>query len=184
MDTGIFGTGLLFDALADWGETDTAIALAVRDEYPGYGFMIKNGATTLWERWDGLESRNHPMFGSISAWMFEHVAGLRMCEQSVAFARMVVKPPVTSKLAFAKAEISTIRGTYAAGWKRDGDLLMLEAAVPVNGSIVIELPDRLRESISLFESGQPLFEGVDYVREDNRIVLGSGKYRASWSARS
>ncbi|MDI4645804.1 alpha-L-rhamnosidase [Cohnella hashimotonis] len=182
VDTGIFGTGLLFDTLADWGETDTAIALAVRDAYPGYGYMIKNGATTLWERWDGLESRNHPMFGSISAWMFEHLAGLRMCDESVAFARMVVKPPVTSKLAYAKAEISTIRGTYAAGWERDGDLLVLEAAVPVNGSIVIELPDRLRKPVSIFESGQPLFEGVDYMMEDNRIVLGSGHYRASWLA--
>ncbi|MGQ5397955.1 family 78 glycoside hydrolase catalytic domain [Cohnella sp. M.A.Huq-80] len=183
IDTGIFGTGLLFDALGGWGVTDTAIALAVRDEYPGYGYMLKQGATTLWERWDGLESHNHPMFGSISAWMYEHVAGMRMCDESVAFGRVIVKPPTTSKLTYAQASIATIRGKYAASWRRDGEQWVLETSVPVNGSMAIELP-AMASSVSIAESGQRLAEDSDYQVDGNRIVLGSGDYRTSWRIES
>ncbi|WP_185602019.1 alpha-L-rhamnosidase [Paenibacillus sp. 598K] len=175
IDTGIFGTPLLLEALADWGAIDQALELALSDEYPGYGYMLRQGATTLWERWDGLESHNHPMFGSISAWMFERLAGLRMCEDAVAFGRVRVQPPLRSRLASARATLSTIRGRYAVWWERVGERFVIELAVPPNGAVELVLPGVYELKVA--ERGEPLAEGVDYRIRSGRIALGSGDYR-------
>ena len=80
LETGIFGTKFLLDVLSRYGRADLAYALVGRRSFPGWGYMRERGATTLWEHWeysDNTFSHNHPMFGSVSEWLFAWVAGIQ-----------------------------------------------------------------------------------------------------------
>ncbi len=150
LDTGIFGTFFLFDVLSERGETDLALEMVRSQDYPGYGYMIDSGATTLWESWDGHDSHNHPMFGSVSAWFFKHLAGLAPHPDAVAFGRAVFKPFRAEGLSHASASIHTIRGPYAVRWSRaSADRWECEIRIPPNGSAEVYFPLRSRDALVL-----------------------------------
>ncbi|MFB9276620.1 alpha-L-rhamnosidase [Cohnella cellulosilytica] len=150
LDTGIFGTFFLFDVLSERGETDLALEMVRSRDYPGYGHMIESGATTLWESWDGHDSHNHPMFGSVSAWFFKHLAGLAPHPDAVAFGRAVFRPFRTENLSHASASIHTLRGPYAVRWSRmSADRWECEIRIPPNGSAEVRFPLRSRDALVL-----------------------------------
>ncbi|GGD62854.1 family 78 glycoside hydrolase catalytic domain [Paenibacillus nasutitermitis] len=141
LDTGIFGTYFLFDLLSERGKTDTALGMVLKKDYPGYGYMIENGATTLWESWDGHDSHNHPMFGSVSAWFYKYLAGIAPHPESVAFGQAIFKPFGTSVLSHASASVHTIRGLYSIRWSRENaDRWDVDVVIPPNCSADIYFP--------------------------------------------
>ena len=82
LTTGIFGTKFMLHALADSGRADVAFRVVNQSTFPGWGYMLENGATTLWEHWefsDNTYSHNHPMFGSVSEWFYRVLAGINRC---------------------------------------------------------------------------------------------------------
>jgi len=89
---GIFGAKYILRVLADYGYLADAYKLATQKEFPGWGYWVAKNATTLWERWDGSDSQNHIMFGDISAWMFEYLAGIKPDVDNPGFKRFTVKP--------------------------------------------------------------------------------------------
>jgi len=135
LNTGIIGTRYLFDVLTDMGRGDLAHAIATQRTYPGYGYMIAEGATTLWERWEflagpGMNSHNHIMFGSVDSWLYRRVAGVRPDEGEPGFARVIVKPEVLS-LKGASASLRTPRGLVEAQWWTDGNAFRMQVSIPV-----------------------------------------------------
>ncbi|WP_212973308.1 family 78 glycoside hydrolase catalytic domain [Bacillus sp. J14TS2] len=141
LDTGIFGTSFLFELLSERGETDMALRMVLKRDYPGYGYMIENGATTLWESWEGVGSHNHPMFGSVSAWFYKYLAGIVPHPESVAFDRVVLKPFMVKSLDYATASVHTIRGTYVIRWsKENDDYWEVDAIIPANCRANIHFP--------------------------------------------
>jgi alpha-L-rhamnosidase len=107
--TGIFGTRFLLDTLSRLGEHETAHRLATRRGFPGWRHMLDSGATTLWETWkfsDNTFSHNHPMFGSVGAWLIESVAGLRPAPDAVGFDRVEIRPGVAGDLTWARDALS------------------------------------------------------------------------------
>jgi len=131
--TGNLCTRYLFDMLAKYGYIDTAWELITRQEYPSYGFMIQNEATTIWERFElklnpGMNSHNHPMYGAVDYWFYAYLAGVKPV--SHAFDELTVEPYYPEKLLSLNAVIDTIKGDIAVRWIKQYGKLWLYVTVP------------------------------------------------------
>ena len=186
--TGIFGTKYLLNALTASGHSAAAYHMVDQKEFPGWGHMLENGATTLWETWrasDNTYSQNHPMFGSVSEWFFKCLGGIKPDRSAVGFDSFEVVPYLAPELEWLDVSYESVRGRVACRWKRVGQRVEMEVEVPVNATAVVVLPTENEDSI--LESGRLVklgsnFNGVAVA--DNRlgtgIEVGSGRYRFSF----
>jgi alpha-L-rhamnosidase len=187
LSTGIFGTRFLLEELTRRGRHDLAFALADRKTYPSWGWMLENGATTLWETWkesDNTFSHNHPMFGSISAWFIRHLGGIQAADDAVGFDRIVIRPQTGHGLEWVKSSHRSVRGLVESNWKISAVGKEFEIVIPPDSEALIELPVAKGEVVT--ESGKPLAEagGVTWVEAPaHRIKVGSGRYRFEIRAR-
>lgn len=179
IDTGILGAKYLLNALLETGHADRAYAIINQPDQPGWIWWFRQGATTLWEQWSGAESRNHIMFGDVSAWFYKALAGIRPDPTAPGFQRFIIRPELVGGLTSAKAEYESIRGRIASHWERNEDRLRLTITVPANTVAMVHLP--ARPSSAILEGGRKV-EGVRGIRlvsqETDRAVLslGSGTY--------
>ena len=139
--TGNLCTRYLLDMLAEYGYIDTAWALVTREEYPSWGYMLQNGATTVWERFEmkengGMNSHNHPMYGAMGYWFYAYLVGVRPTEPG--WKRFKVKPYIPSKLTFAEAKIASIRGDIRVKWLKRYGKLILTVDVPFGCTADVE----------------------------------------------
>ena len=124
LDTGIFGTDVLLDVLFQIGETDLAFELMNGKTSASYARMMEEGATTIWETWDGKASNNHPMFGGPVRLLFTEILGIRQRPGTAGFSDYKVRPAAIKGLSWAKGHITTPRGKIFVDWERDdaGDI--------------------------------------------------------------
>jgi len=193
LTTGILGTKYLFPLLTGTSNDDVAYELATQTTYPSWGYMIENGATTLWELWQNktgpsMNSHNHPMFGSLGAWFYNALAGINLDEAKPGFERVVIAPHVVRDLKWAAGSLDTIRGTVASSWTRLDDGLKLEVTIPVGSQAEVRIPELLMAPVSLAESGRTIWKdgkyqsgvaGITGVRETTGALMvdvGSGSY--------
>ncbi|MBN9381150.1 MAG: family 78 glycoside hydrolase catalytic domain [Chitinophagaceae bacterium] len=144
VSTGIFGTKYLLEVLSEHGLSDLACKLAGQRDFPGWGNMLAQGATTLWEHWDysdNIYSHNHPMFGSISGWFYKYIAGIRPAKDAVGYNKIILQPAGFERLSFARAEYQGPRGGIGSSWRKKGDSIYYEAVVPEKTSATVLLPD-------------------------------------------
>jgi alpha-L-rhamnosidase len=181
LTTGIFGTRLLLEQLSQRGQHDLAYALATRTAFPSWGWMLENGATTLWETWEQSDNRfshNHPMFGSISAWFYRHLGGIQIAEDAVGADRLIIHPQPAGDLTWVKSSHHTVRGRVVSNWHRTGQGFAFEITIPPDASATIVLP-----SGTVTESGKPLAEaeGIQVVESAGisatTMKATSGRYR-------
>lgn len=153
--TGFPGTPYILFALADNGHADTAYRMLLNTKCPSWLYEVKMGATTIWERWDGLNedgvcpigddgtdtmiSYNHYASGAVGDFLYRRVAGLEAVEPG--YRRFRVKPVPGGDITWAKAETRTPYGTAAAEWKTENDQLVITVTVPVGTSCEVVLPD-------------------------------------------
>ncbi len=191
--TGIIGTRYLLETLSKHGHTDTAYKVVSQTSYPSWGYMIREGATTLWERWElltggGMNSHNHAMFGSIDSWFYKVLAGINADEQEPGFKKIVIKPHMPSGLNHASASIYTLRGLIYSAWQRGGGKLHIEVSIPTNSTATICLPIKETPNPVVYEGGKtvwrngsyvPGVEGIKSARMENDYIIleaGSGSY--------
>jgi len=179
LSTGIFGTHDLLDVLCRAGRADLALHLVERDEFPGWGYMLANGATTLWEHWelsDNTYSHNHPMFGSVSTWMYRWLAGISPAPDAVGFDRILMRPQPVEGLDWVKAEYESVRGRIASAWRVERGVFTWHVTLPVGVRAELVLPDAWREG-RVEESGSPLDE-AQYVEADanGNLVVEGGEF--------
>lgn len=175
LTTGIFGTKYLLESLTANGRADLAYRLAKRREFPSWGYMLDNGATTLWEVWsysDNVFSHNHPMFGSIAQWLYQGLAGIRPHDTAVGFDHVVIAPYIPDDLQWLRAEYRSVRGPIRCEWERVGGRLSLLVSLPPNATGVLVLPGDVVDQIPV-EAG---IEWVDHTDGATRVALGSGSY--------
>lgn len=192
--TGIIGTRYLLETLSKYGHTETAYKVVSQTSYPSWGYMIREGATTLWERWElltggGMNSHNHAMFGSIDSWFYKVLAGINADEHEPGFKKIVIKPHLPIGLNHASASIYTLRGPVYTSWQRIDGKLYIEVSIPTNSTGVIWLPVKDFPNPVVYEGRSPVWQdgvyvpGVEGIRsarmENDYIVLetGSGFYR-------
>ena len=166
--TGIFSTKMMLNYLSDQDRNDLSFLMLNQKEYPGYGYMIANGATTLWENWALKihESLNHPMFGSVSEWFYKSVLGIQQSDKSVAYNDIIIKPSVVGDLTWAKGSYYSVRGKISSSWWKFGNDFYLEITIPVNTKATVYLP--------VFENSKPdIFEGdSQLVSQGDKIETG------------
>ena len=180
LTTGIFGTKYLLDVLSREGESEVANTIVSQKTFPGWGWMLENGATTLWEHWAGSDntySLNHPMFGSVSQWFVQWLGGIQPAEDAVGFDRIVLRPQLVGKIAQVTTRYHSVRGDIVSNWVRNGQRVFFYFDIPANTTALVYLPTTRR----VLESGIPASKapGVTFVRAEPTQPLyqiGSGRY--------
>ena len=138
LSTGFVGTKDLMLVLAKIGRNDAAYRLVHNDTFPSWLFCIKNGATSIWERWDGwtpekgfqdpvMNSFAHYSFGAVGQWMFENIGGIKAGD--VGYKKIIIKPQVGGKLTYAKTSYDSIHGQIVTDWKIDESLFDLKVNI-------------------------------------------------------
>ncbi|WP_433440531.1 family 78 glycoside hydrolase catalytic domain [Nonomuraea sp. CA-141351] len=184
LTTGFAGVALLGPVLSEHGHADLAYALLHDDRYPSWGYSIKRGATTIWERWDGwteeagfgpvaMNSFNHYTLGSVGAWLYGGVAGLGQEEGSVGFRQPLIRPLVGGTLRWASAAYDTPLGRLASRWEVDGDVLRLSVRIPPGAVATVHVPTT--DPASVRESGEPVV-GVGQTGSALVCRVESGRY--------
>jgi alpha-L-rhamnosidase len=193
LTTGIMGAKFILDVLTRAGSADLAYELAGQRTYPSWGYMIECGATTLWELWENktgpsMNSHNHPMFGSVGAWLYKALAGIDQAEGSVGFEKLRLAPQVVRDLTHASGSIETLRGPVSVEWDRGDKSLKVEVVIPVNSRAEVVLPVWNLRSVVLREGeaviwsdetyrpGDPGIVGVKADRGRLVVSAGSGRY--------
>ena len=190
VDTGIVGTRYLWDVLAENNHADVAYKIITQRSYPGYGYMIKEGATTLWERWEklegsGMNSHNHIMSGSVDTFFFKYLAGITSPEPG--WTKIKIKPFIPIDLKYASGSLNTIKGFIYSSWEKFQGKLKMKIHIPVGTFSEVWIPinsqkSEIREGEStIWQNGKVIekSEGIEYKEiRDNYIIfsVGSGHY--------
>ena len=149
--TGFTGTPLLCPVLSENGMDDLAYQVLLREDYPGWIYQIKLGATTVWERWNsllpdgtisstGMNSFNHYAYGSIAEWIWRRCAGLQPLESAPGFTRVRICPMPHRAIGKVEAVYQSASGLWKIGWEIDGDKLTVHFTVPFGCTAEVELP--------------------------------------------
>lgn len=175
VDTGIVGTRYLLEVLRDAGHAETAWTVVTQTSYPGWGYMVAEGSTTVWERWEklagpGMNSHNHIMFGTVDAWLYRTLAGIIPMEPG--WRRVRVQPWPLGALTHAGATVATIHGPLGVRWERGAMRFALELEVPVG--IVVDLKIPAAEGQKTLTEG-----GVPVWGRNGRSVAGIGPVSAA-----
>lgn len=186
LSSGVVGVQWLMRTLSDYGRPDLAYRLAANTTYPSWGYMIENGATTIWELWNGniaapnMNSYNHVMLlGDLLIWYYENLAGIRSSLDQPGFKQIVMKPEFPNDLEYVKAGYHSAHGLIRSEWKKSADKLEWQISIPGNTRALVYLPANSKSSVT--EGGNPIssVKEIKLLRMDQDravIEIGSGDY--------
>ena len=180
LNTGMHGNYFMTKYLIDQRRNDLLALMHTQQDFPSYGNMIHNGATTIWEEWDGDNSQIHNTMISVGLWFLEGLAGIRSDEQAPGFQHFLAAPGVESGLKRVDASLTTGYGRIASNWRIEGDTLTWDLVVPPNTTATVVLPAAGPDGVR--ESGQPVVAqpGITHPVLENglfRAEAASGTYR-------
>jgi alpha-L-rhamnosidase len=182
LSTGIMGTKFMLDQLSRNGQHQLAMEIVKQPDFPGWGYMLANGATTLWEHWainDNTYSHNHPMFGSVSQWFYNWLGGIQPGEKTEGFDRIIIRPETSGSLSWVNCSYNSVKGKIVSNWKKMDGKLVLDIEIPPNTSAIIFFPGSDLNKIE--NNGMLLIKapGIsDCKMREGRAScrIGSGKY--------
>lgn len=186
LTTGFVGVGLICPTLTQIGRPDLAWQLLLSDTYPSWLFSVRNGATTIWERWDGwtpekgfqdssMNSFNHYSFGSVGAWLYSGAGGIVLDENHPGYKHFILQPQFTSRLNFVKATLDSPYGLIVSHWHVEKDLVLYDVTIPPNTSAELILPvapQNVQPSVSVSPSSST-----------TSAQLAAGRYHFSFPRR-
>ncbi len=178
--TGFLGTSRISNVLTENGYSNLAYMLLFRKTYPSWLYPVTKGATTIWERWDGIKgddsfqdegmnSFNHYAYGAVGKWMYASIAGIDIDPNNPGYKNIIVNPFPTKELKFAKADYHSIYGEISSSWKTENGSFVLDVQVPANTTADIFLPTGVKENI--YESGKQ----IDSIKEIKFVAIVNGK---------
>ena len=142
LDTGMLGTIFLIDYLAEIGRDDLVLGIYQKKDYPGWGYMVEQGATTLWEQWNGHWSQIHSCFTSADNWLYRGLAGIRPDPKQPGFKNVIIKPAIVGDITWVKAHHDGPYGRIAVEWKKTADgAFTLDTVIPPNSTATVVMPD-------------------------------------------
>jgi len=171
LHTGNTGTTCMIDTLAEHGHGNVMYRAATIPTYPGWGYMLEQGATTIWEHWGlGGGAESMIMWATIDEFFYSDLAGIQGPEyygpddMAPGFRQIHIRPRVLGNLKHAKASIKTVRGVVSASWKREGASLVLDVALPANSQAKVSVPRIGLRNPTVTEGGKVVWRGGRYVR--------------------
>jgi alpha-L-rhamnosidase len=190
LTTGFVTVGLLCPVLADVGREDLAFRLLHNDRYPSWLFSVRNGATTIWERWDGwtpeqgfqsarMNSFNHYSLGSVGEWFLSGILGITQTSDSAGYSDIALAPRLDPFLEHARGALETPRGRVESAWRREGAEISWTITVPPGGAVIADLPCRTASEITEGGENATHSQGVtlmDPGPESTRLRLESGTF--------
>ncbi|MGH2645666.1 MAG: alpha-L-rhamnosidase C-terminal domain-containing protein, partial [Chitinophagaceae bacterium] len=170
ISTGVIGTSWLMRVLTEYGRPDIAYDIVTNRTYPGWGYMVAEGATTIWELWNGnkanprMSSRNHVMLlGDLIVWFYENLAGIKSDVQHPGFKKIVMKPVLIDSLKFVHASYHSIHGWIRSSWDKEEYHFKWNISIPGNTQAIIYIPAYKEKEIT--ESGRNIssVKGIRFV---------------------
>lgn len=138
-NSGMVATELLFKVLDGLKRNDIALKMLKATEYPSFGYMLKNGATSLWETWEGTGARSHTAFTSIGAWYIYGLAGIK---PDRGYKTFTIEPYIAKELSFVDVKLETEYGEIAVKWARENETVNIEITVPFNTTATFKVNDK------------------------------------------
>jgi len=194
LTTGFVGTPYLCHVLTRYGYLDEAYLLLKREQYPSWLYPVKQGATTIWERWDGqkpdgsfqdkgMNSFNHYAYGAIGDWMYRVMAGIELDPAVPGYKHILVQPQPGGGFTSVKATHETMYGKVSSAWRLKDGNFELAVQIPANTQATVRLPKA--KSGQVTESGKPISQGsgIAQSRQDGEAVVvevGSGSYQFAY----
>ncbi|RLD09759.1 MAG: alpha-L-rhamnosidase [Chlamydiae bacterium] len=188
ISTGFVGTKDIMIVLEKIDRNDIAYKLLLNETYPSWGFSIKNGATTIWERWNGwtpeqgfgnakMNSYAHYAYGTVYLWIAENIGGIR--QESTAFKKLIIKPCPGGNIKNAKCEYNSINGKIISNWSISKKIFKLNVEIPVNTTAKVYLPTKNKSDVK--ESGRKIsrVKNIKFTGMENNYTvfeIKSGKY--------
>jgi len=183
LTTGFLGTPLLTHALTEYGYPELAYTLLFNKRYPSWLYPVTMGATTIWERWDGIKpdgtfqnpgmnSFNHYAYGAIGDWLYKKAAGITPLEPG--YKKFMIKPFICNKLEYLKVSYKSIYGKISSSWRFVEDKIVMDIDIPVNTEAEIFIPN---PNISIIKINNKIIN--DLIKIDNKwakFITGSGHY--------
>jgi alpha-L-rhamnosidase len=179
INAGMHGSYFLMKHLIEQDRNDLIFEMVNKREFPGWGFMVEQGATTAWEDWRGNGSRIHDTLISIGQWFVQGVGGIQPDEKSPGFAHFIVKPSPVGDLTFARSRYRSLHGVIASDWRKEGGTFHLEVTVPPGATATVYVPTSAPDTVT--EGGRPVgrSQGVERAGvEGGRAAyrVGPGRY--------
>lgn len=192
LSLGFLGVNVLAPVLTNIGQSDLTYTLLLQDQMPSWLYSVKNGATTIWERWnsysvkDGfgdvsMNSFNHYSYGAIGEWMYDEMAGISNDPENPGFKHTILQPTIDNdrRITWTKGSFDSVYGTIKSEWEVKNGTLTYDATVPANTSATLYIPTNNVSTVK--ESGQPIAKakGVKFIEfKDGKAVyeLESGSY--------
>ncbi len=186
LHTGETGTTCAIDALPEHGQAELMYKIATATTYPGWGYMVKEGATTIWEAWGrywphSTRERHESMimFCTIKKFFYQDLAGIRGPAFHAThyvpdgYRRVLIRPRVLADLESAGASIKTVRGMVSSRWKKDGASIRLDATIPVNSQAKVSVPKLGLSNVVVEEGSKVVWQNGSYVAGAAGITGGS-----------
>jgi alpha-L-rhamnosidase len=184
LDTGFLSTPFLLHVLSEGGRLDLAYALLMQDTIPSWLYAVTQGATTIWESWEGIKedgsifgSLNHYAYGAVGAWLYQVVAGIEI--GAPGYKEIHIAPRPGGGLSYARAAYDSVHGRIASAWEIDEGTLRLEVTVPPNTAATVRLPGAVLAEVREGDVELGEAEGVCDAAQSGDAVqvrIGSGTY--------
>ncbi len=192
LTTGNLCTKYLLEALTEHGELETAYKIATQTTYPSWGYMLANGATTLWERWEyetggSMNSHNHPMMGSVGSWLYKYIAGILPDISNPGFGKFILKPYIPRELQQGGASYQSVKGEIRSEWKKSKDRIEYKVQIPANSIATVFIPTSDPQSITEGARRMNRLPGAKFLRLEGSWAvyeIGSGNYtfNSKWAS--
>lgn len=192
--TGFLGTPLICHVLSAYGYYDEAFMLLNRKEYPSWLYPITKGATTIWERWDGIKpdgsfqddgmnSFNHYAYGAIGDWMYRQIAGINPDISAPGYKHSLITPHRGGGLTHASATYNSMHGLIESGWELENNTMQVRVTIPANTTATVILPEAVLAEVKEGKAnvaGTKGIQNAEQVTEGVKLEIGSGSYTFSY----
>jgi alpha-L-rhamnosidase len=190
LTTGFVGVGYLLPVLSSTGHADAAYRLLEQRTLPSWRYMLDNGATTIWERWDGrtgedrfqspmMNSFNHYSLGSVGEWLYRFVLGIDQEPGTAGFGRLLLRPHPGAPLTWARGSYESVRGTVSTRWERSAGRFTFQAEIPPNVTASVHVPSARAADVRDAAGNPPASVGRypgSAGAEEAIFIVGSGNH--------
>lgn len=187
LQTGFLGTPHICNVLSNNGHSDLAYKLYLQTEYPSWLFPVKQGATTMWERWNsytikegfgdvGMNSFNHYAYGAVEEWIMSHNLGIQRDESQVAYKHILIQPEISDTFRYVKGGFRSVYGDITSAWKNTPAGTVIEFTIPANTTATFTLPTDNMNNLQII-TGKQGVKDKSYSNGKAVYELTSGTYK-------